>query len=254
MNKRLSGKITFVAGGAGLPGAGIVRSFLQEDATVIVPVKSARSLALLKDYLGDTGSGRLVTLLTDYPDYDKAFEVAESIVEAYGPINLAVAAFDSPPASSCLTELTISDWQKMADENMTAGFVVGRVILQMMKASGQGMYISMSRTKDFEKTACSALANIAAVLQVELARIFAQEIQATGVRYHHLLIGQLATPIKQGIDKGSLLTPEAVGDFIVGLYNGKTGRPGQLFQWPAGKKTTGFLPVAPVAGLLPGEN
>src|SRR6478672_1954285 len=115
MNKLLTGKVALVPGGTGNTGVGIVRSLLQEDATVIVPAKSARGIASLKEYVAGTRPGRLVTLLADYPDYDKAFDVAENIVEEFGQIDLGVAALESPAASACLTELEITDWQKMAD-------------------------------------------------------------------------------------------------------------------------------------------
>ena len=251
MKKLLTGKIALVAGGTGDTGVGIVRAFLQEDATVIVPGKSARSIASLKEYVAGTQQGRLVTLLADYPDYDKAFDVAENIVEEFGQIDLGVAALESPAASPCLTELEITDWQKMADENITAGFVIGRVVLEMMKKNRGGMYISMCNTEDLEKKSWSALANIAATLQVEMARIFAEGIKQYGIRYHHLFISNMATRARNSrcINKEGWTTPEAVGQFISQLYCGRAGDVSHLFQWPTGIPA-GYLQTMP---LLPAE-
>jgi NAD(P)-dependent dehydrogenase (short-subunit alcohol dehydrogenase family) len=220
MTHFLTGKVALIAGGAGHTGIGIVRALLQEDATAIVPARSARDIGRLKEHVSGIKQGRLVTLLADYPDYDKAFDMAEDIVSAFGQIDIAVTALDSPAASACLTELAITDWQKMADENITAGFVVGRVVLEMMKKNGYGMYISMSHTEDFEKKSSLALANIAATLQVEMARIFAEGIKGSGIRYHHLFVRRQAADERQ------------VGDFIVQLYGGRTGDATHLFQWP----------------------
>ena len=236
MTHFLTGKIALVAGGTGDTGMGIVQSLLQEDATVIVPAKSARDIARLKEHVPGARQGRLVTLLADYPDYDKAFDIAENIVSAFGQIDLAVAALESPAASPCLTELEIADWQKMADENITAGFVMGRVILQLMKKNRCGMYISMSNTGDFEKRSTSALANIAATLQVEMARIFFEGIREYGIRYHHLFTGN-------GAGSG-----RRTGDFIVQLYCGRAGDAAQLFQWPSGgplNSSPETMPVLP---------
>lgn len=223
-----------IAGGTGDTGMGIVQSLLQEDATVIVPAKSARDIGRLKGCVSGIKQGRLVTLLADYPDYDKAFDIAENIVSAFGQIDLAVAALESPAASPCLTELAITDWQKMADENITAGFVMGRVVLQMMKKNRCGMYISMSNTEDFQKKSSSALANIAATLQVEMARIFFEGIREYGIRYHHLFVGNRA--------EGS----RGVGDFIVQLYSGRAGNAMQLFQWPSGEPAADYPEMMPV--------
>ena len=220
MGHLLTDKVALVAGGAGQTGPGIVRSLLREDATVIVPARSARDIGRLKEYVSSMAKGRLVTLLADYPDYDKAFDMADDILSAFGRIDLAVAAFDSPAASRCLTELAITEWQKMADENITAGFVVGRVVLEAMKKRHGGMYVSMSHTCDFEKRPSSTLANIAATLQVEMARMFCEGIKEYGVRYHHLFISNDVTGAP------------APGDFIVQLYCGQAGDAGHLFQWP----------------------
>jgi len=231
MTHFLTGKVALIAGGAGHTGVGIVRALLQEDATVIVPARSARDISRLKDHVPGARQGRLVTLLSDYPDYDKAFDMADDIVSAFGQIDIAVTALDSPAASPCLAELAITDWQKMADENITAGFVVGRVVLEMMKKNRCGMYISMSHTEDFEKKSSSALANIAATLQVEMARLFFEGIKEYGIRYHHLFVSRDEAAGRQA------------GDFIVQLYGGFAGDATHLFQWPP----HGAPAIAPVA-------
>jgi NADP-dependent 3-hydroxy acid dehydrogenase YdfG len=244
MNKLLTGKVTLVAGGTGAIGEGIVRALLLEDATVIVPAKSARDIISLKEFVSDMTSGRLVTMLTDYPDYEKVYEIAEGIVDEFGQIDLVIARFDPPAPSPCLTELEIADWQKMTDENITACFVCGRVALHVMKACKQGMYISISDTGDFEKKSWSVLTNLAASLQVEMARVFAEEVKKYNIRYHHLLVNQVATRCRSRfINKKGWITPEAVGNFIVQLYCGKAGDTNTLFQWLPAKKVMNWLNI-----------
>ena len=237
MNSKLSGKITLVTDGTGCVGAGIVRSLLHENATVIVPAKSAHGIRQLKEYVADVAKGKLITLLTDYPDYDKAFDIAENVIEEYGQIDLAVAAFDAPAASPCITELAITDWQKMTDENITACFVSARIVLSFMKEFKHGMYISISNTDDFENKSSLALANISALIQTEMAKLFFEEVKKHGLKYHHLFINNAVTRDKHTrlVHKDGWITPEAVGNYIVQLYLGETGTAENLFQWLLGK-------------------
>src|SRR5438477_12437680 len=57
---RLDGKVSLVLGGAGYVGEGIVRSFLEEGAFVIVPSRSQDRLNGLRKLVG--GDERLVTV------------------------------------------------------------------------------------------------------------------------------------------------------------------------------------------------
>ena len=49
---KLEGKTAFVAGGTGGVGEGIVRAFLDEGATVVVPSRKQENLDQLRGYLG----------------------------------------------------------------------------------------------------------------------------------------------------------------------------------------------------------
>src|SRR5258708_37697311 len=57
---RLDGKVSLILGGAGYVGEGIVRSFLDEGAFVIVPSRSPERLQGLRKVLGSTANERLV--------------------------------------------------------------------------------------------------------------------------------------------------------------------------------------------------
>src|SRR5579859_6836075 len=59
---RLDGKISLILGGAGFVGEGIVRSFLEEGAFVIVPSRSQERLQGLRGVLGPLANERLVTV------------------------------------------------------------------------------------------------------------------------------------------------------------------------------------------------
>jgi NADP-dependent 3-hydroxy acid dehydrogenase YdfG len=232
MHTILTGKITFVADGTGTVGMEIVSSLLIADATVIVPAKSINKVNRLKEKVAAIQSGKLITFLTDYPEYDKAIEVVECMEEKYGQIDLAVIVFDSPKACHSLTKLSIKDWQQMADDTINAGFVCAHVFLNSMKKRKHGMYISISNAIELEKKSASVLKNIAISTQVELAKAFAAEVKEYGIQYHHLFI-QPAT----AANKNGQLIPADAGNFIVDLFGSKNADHHTLFQWLPGNES-----------------
>src|SRR6266567_757531 len=110
--KKLTGKITIVVGGASAIGMGIVRALLLENATVIVPSSNADEICRLKSNAADILTGGLITLPTDMADYSKATDIAGTIQQRFGKIDMVVTALNNGQSCTPLTEMEITDWQK----------------------------------------------------------------------------------------------------------------------------------------------
>jgi len=232
MNKLMNDKVAIVAGSSGFVIQSIVRSLLLGNATVIVPAKSADEISMLKECMGDINTAKLVTLLTDYPDYDKAFEVAESITEQFGRIDLAVICFDTPQSVGGLTETDIIDWEKMIDHNITAFFIAARVVLGSMKENKHGMFISISSTMDAENRCGSVLSNLSSGMQTEMAKVFYEEVKECNIKCYHLMAAHFMKP---SLHTGSAkekngIADDSIGSFIIKLFNGESQYAGSLLQ------------------------
>ena len=217
-------KVALIAGDFRFALVPIVKSLLRESATVIVPAKSAQEIARLKECLVDINTGNLVTLLIDYPDYDNASEVVESISEQFGKIDLAVICFDAPQSTCGLTETRIMDWERMIDHNITAFFIAARVVLWNMKANRHGMFISISNTAH-AKDSRSVLADLSSGMQTEMAKLFSEEAKGCNIKCHHLTATHFTTSAFQRIspDGKDCAEDNSMGNFIIRLFNGETG-------------------------------
>jgi NADP-dependent 3-hydroxy acid dehydrogenase YdfG len=225
MDNKSVGKIALVAGYAGSPCVGIIKSFLEEGSTVILPAKSADEVAYIKNHLIEVSTGNLITLLTDLPDFDKAFDTAENIIQEFGRIDIAVIIFENNWFGPLLSEIDINEWQKVADKYITSYFVIGRVLLQLMKQQPYGMYVAVSDMESLMKDPHHSLANFAANAQIEIAKIFAEEMAATGVRYYHLFTHKSGLPEKTDpTENAPGLSPEILGQYIIQLYDGESSQ------------------------------
>jgi NADP-dependent 3-hydroxy acid dehydrogenase YdfG len=232
MNKLLKDKVAIVAGISKPVMVSIVRSLLLENATVIVPSKSAQEITMLKECIVDIDTQKLVTLLTDYLDYNKAFELAESVTEAFGKIDLAVICFDTPVAGCVLTETNIIDWEKMVDRNITAFFITARVALANMKENKQGMFISISHSLGTENNSSSALAELSSGMQIEMAKMFCEEVKGYNIKCHHLMATHFSNPSmlsSSTVEKNGIVDNN-IGNFVIKLFKRGAEEAGGLFQ------------------------
>lgn len=223
-------------------GVGVVRALLARGATVIVPARSLHELTWLKDDVADISTGKLITLLSDMPDYDKAVDIIEGILEEFGRIDLVVSAFECRWSGPSLIDVGICDWQKVIDQYVTAYFVAGRVVLHKMRERNHGTFISIADSESIQVKAYSSLAGIATGMQVELSRLFAENIKESNVGFHHLFINNVVTRDKSPalVGKRGWITPEMVGNYIIRLYSGDVEQPKELFQHFPGKPMTGY--------------
>jgi enoyl-[acyl-carrier-protein] reductase (NADH) len=235
--KKLTGKITAVVGGASTIGMGIVRALLTENATVIVPSSNAGEINRLNSHAADIPTGGLITLPTDVMDYDKASDIAGTIRQRFGKLDLVVTVLNNGQSDTSLTEMEITDWQKMMDENISLYFIAGRICLHLMKEQDSGVFINVCDADLFLHKPNSPLARIATESQVKLSLIFSEEIAPFNISFYHLFVNS--------VDASA---PEMVGHHIVKLYLGKVEDPEKLFQHflgsplPTKKATSSFYP------------
>ena len=225
-------KVVLVAGGTSVAGFSIVRFFLEKDATVIVPAKSLDEINRLKAAAAGYATGTLITQLAELPDYDTGFDIAETIVEKFGRIDIGVAVFNGLACNRQLTEVGINDWQNMVDNEMTPFFVSARLILHTMKTGKGGLYISVCDSSLLEKEHASPLAKIAANAKIEMSKIFADETKKYHVRYYHLWVKNPGKTIENtsGCKDAQVVSPDMIGNQIMKLYNSKTADTDAVFQ------------------------
>jgi len=246
MSALLTDKIIFVACNTSLVGAGIVRSFLLEDATVIFPANNGQAITMLKELMDDINTGKLVTLLTDYPDYDKAFEIVDTVMERFGKIDIFIICFDAPTATKGLTETGIMDWEKMIDRNITAFFVGARIVLSRMKEQGQGMLVNIIGMNSSGNGTFLPLAGLSAAIQAEMTKVLYAEVKRFNIRCHNLLIVNLtATDIcnthSTRAEENKEMTPAGIASYIMKLYTCEASDSEGIFIWLPAKPETGDI-------------
>jgi NADP-dependent 3-hydroxy acid dehydrogenase YdfG len=218
-SKELIGKVAIIGIGTSTVSFGITAYLLQQGATVVVPAQSSHQLDALRNYLAGSDTGKLVTLLTDLPDYDKAEELADMILEEYGPLDLVVFPFDQMSAIDSFSNISIAAWQRAVEENLATYFICSRAAINAMKKRGEGMFMAVIDTDGLAQQKYNAMTDMLMTSQAKMARGFFEEVRNTGLRFHHLFINSPDAIIKNDHNGSEVISPEMIGKYILSLYN-----------------------------------
>jgi NADP-dependent 3-hydroxy acid dehydrogenase YdfG len=231
----LKNKVAVLLGSTGAIAISIARMLLEENAIVIVPAQSAKDLLWIKQIERGTGSGSIITLLADYPDFYRAKEITDDIIERFGKIDLSIACFEGSTLTQPLSQVEITDWEHSMEQNITAFFVAARLSFSGMKKSRRGMFISIDFTSHTIKTTEAKLARLSLCMQKEMAKMFFEEIKNTNMKYYHLYVDP---DKKKNNSQNNYIHPDELGALILDLYDGNTKDNHVLFQWMHNKHIT----------------
>ncbi|WPV66946.1 SDR family NAD(P)-dependent oxidoreductase [Chitinophaga sp. LS1] len=223
----LKNKVAILAGSTGVIAINIVKMLLKENAIIIVLAQSAKDLLWIKQMETISNGGSIITMLADYPDYYKAEQLADDIIERFGQIDLSIACFESATLNKPLNEVEITEWERTIEQNITAFFVAARLSIMGIKKSRQGMFISIDFTDHTLKRKLAKLTRLSLCMQKEMAKMFFEEIKDTNMEYYHLYVD----PKKKNKAKNNYIHPDELGALILDLYDGNTKDKGTLFQW-----------------------
>jgi NADP-dependent 3-hydroxy acid dehydrogenase YdfG len=217
-SQELKDKVAIIGIGKSKVNYGIIINLLQQGATVVVPAQSSDHLKLLQPHLAGFNTDKLVTLLIDLPDYDKALELTEMVHEEYGPLDLVVIPFDYLSAKDNLSNISIAGWQRAVEENLAAYFIACRAGINAMKQRGQGMFVAIINTDGLAMQKDNSMTDMLMAGQIKMARSFFEGVRNSDVKFHHLFINNLDTGTNREQLDGEVITPEMIGRYVVALY------------------------------------
>ncbi|CAA9491651.1 MAG: hypothetical protein AVDCRST_MAG96-1540 [uncultured Segetibacter sp.] len=215
-------KVILIAGEASTLSAGIIHSFLKEEAIVIFPANSLHQVETIKSFRDINQHKNFTTLLIDVLDFDKMSETCETITDRFGKIDIAIKI---PQLSNCqknLTEASMDEWNNMMETDMLPFFMGARIVLSLMKGNLRGMFVHITDGRFFENLSSCALARVAFTTRLEMSRIFGEEAHRSGIRYYHLWAQDFL-----GKEPSKVLcfsperNPEAISMEIMNLYRQK---------------------------------
>lgn len=184
----LAGKVALVTGGSGGIGAATARCFAQSGAHVVITHREGSDKARQANDLLSTleGKGHLV-VAADVADTQTLIALKDKINAQYGRLDILVnsAGFTKPVPHADLDALDDELIDRMFAVNWRGQFAAIRTFVPLLKASGDGLIVSVSSIAGMTGTGssiayCAAKAGID-VMTKSLARVLAPEVRVLGV-------------------------------------------------------------------------
>ena len=191
----MSGRVVVVTGGGRGIGAGIVRRFVAEGATVVVADLSYdQADAALLDQVAWAAEGDLT---------DPAFRdgLVQGTVERYGRIDVLVNnAGMSSLRRGDLLELSPESWHRVLDVNLTATMFLTQAVARVMVAQEprdgrRGVIVNTGSLNSYHASPDRADYCVSKVGVSMLTQVFAARLAGDGIHVHEVRPGVIETPM-----------------------------------------------------------
>jgi NAD(P)-dependent dehydrogenase (short-subunit alcohol dehydrogenase family) len=144
-----SERVVVITGAAGGIGAPLVERFLRNGDTVIATDTSEDALKQLTSQA--EYPPELLTLTADVSSEDDTQAVAEFAREHGGTVEVLINCAGFFPILP-FEEISVADWQRVIDVNLTGSFLMARAVLPLMKDRGWGRIVNFGSASVFDGT------------------------------------------------------------------------------------------------------
>ena len=221
----LSGKTALITGGNGGIGYGIAKGLADSGANIIIAARNQAKIEKAVDSLHDTKikdisiSGYNV----DVSDEKSVNELLEQAADRF-PIDILVnnagINIKKPP-----TELSIDEWNKVVDINLTGSFLCAKALYPSMKSNGGGKIINIgSMTSVFGVEWAAAYASTKGGV-VQLTKSLAVAWAKDNIQVYTILPGWITTDLTKNT---KVQAPERYAQISSRIPQNRWGEPSDL--------------------------
>ena len=214
---RLLGKTAIVTGGASGFGAGIVKKFVAEGATVMIADINGEAAKALADELG------VLAQQVDVSKDESVNSMAAAALMAFGRVDILVnnAGVSHMPAP--LEDISEADFDRVCAVNMKSVYLTARHLVPHMKANRAGAILNVASTGGVSPRPRLTWYNASKGWMITATKAMAVELAPVGVRVNAINPVAGETPLLKpfmGED-----TPEMRAKFLATIPLGRFSTP-----------------------------
>ncbi|MBO0359148.1 SDR family oxidoreductase [Hymenobacter sp. BT186] len=230
-SQRLANQIALVTGGSSGIGAGVAKALAAEGATVIVNyAHSADDAEQVRQEIEQAG-GKAITIKADVSKEEDVLAMFDQIRKEFGTLHILInnsgIQVDAP-----FLEMTLEQWQKVIDVNLTGQFLCAREAAREFVRRGPQPEISRATGKIICMSSVHEVIPWAGHVNyatskggiMQLMKSTAQELAPHRIRVNSIGPGAIATPINESARD----TPEEEKSLLTLIPYGRIGEPADI--------------------------
>lgn len=225
----LKDKVALVTGAGSGIGAVTAKKLAREGARVALLSRTEEELEHVAREIGKDAALVVPADVSQESDIKKAYE---TIISTWGRLDIVFANAGINGVWAPLEELSLSDWQRTININLTGTFLTVKYAVPHLKKQGGAVIIcsSINGTRNFSNTGATAYSSTKAA-QVAFAKMTALELAKHRVRVNVICPGAINTEIEENTEKRDVEKEKEPVKFPKGnipLTDGSPGDPGQV--------------------------
>jgi len=219
---RIDGAAALVTGGGRGLGAALGRALAREGARVVLVARGAMELEVVAGQIRAAG-GEAHALAGDVGDPRAAAALSGAAAALVGPIDLLVhgASTLGPVPLRLLLDTEAADFERALGVNLVGPFRLTRAVAGAMVLRGRGLVLHVTSDASVAAYPRWGAYGVSKAGFDHLARIWAAELEGTGVRFLSVDPGEMDTRMHAeavpDADPATLQDPTVVAERIVGL-------------------------------------
>jgi len=140
--KQLEGKVAIITGSTSGMGRDTAYRFAEEGAKVVVTGRSEERAKAVVEKIKASG-GEAVYVTADMSDLSSAQKIFDAAMNAYGTVDILINNAGQLSLTHFL-ELTLEEWTRILNVNLTMAFLLGQLCAKVMKEKGKGHIINIA--------------------------------------------------------------------------------------------------------------
>lgn len=201
----LTGQTAVVTGAAGGMGTVICEVLAREGADVVAADVDNDGLQAVSERVRGRGSD-CETVLVDVADRERCQALRRRALEAFDSVEVLVnvAGIESPARDKSVPEITLEEWQRVFDVNLTGTFLVTQAFWDHMVDTGHGRVVCIGSIAGRQQTRRGGPAYCVSKDGVHsLAKWLAKRGAEHGIRVNAIAPGPVWSPMTRGNDRYS---------------------------------------------------